>query len=472
MCWSRVKANEIRVVVQQPQTGRFRLEAAARVDGRASDRGTVAVMRAEIEDSVPLAVAWTCRDGRGVAAVPIFSEAIGEEGSGIVLGDHAISGVTELLGGEIAILYERSDVRARRAAPDVTEPTTIEPSFVAGQSRERVELADIAIVLDQRGRCWGSVRFDVVTEQHRVKLLLPRGMRLFETLVDGRPANASPCDDGTWEIPLLTTRWPRSVLAVFAGDMGASAGDGKPFNIEAPVIEGLPCMRIAWQVHTPGGDVLRVADPARIVTEAMYRSERAEAFGRLEADFARAIESASPPERRRLEEFVGLRRNGEPLTAERPWMTQPVTGMVSGDTLYAIVDAPMNEAARGGLAVRIGRRIDPTARGRVLATLVLVLAAIAVGKIVQLRPRSLVSTSRWLVPAVASVAGLAWLGLLTPSWPGWLMVAAGAVDGLPRAFPWRRMSPADESTIAQFASPAGMVIADVPSTQQMPLPPR
>ena len=140
------------------------------------------------------------------------------------------------------------------------------PASVAGRRRARVELADVSLVLDQRGRCWGSVRFDVVTIEPLLRLSLPAVMRLFETLVDGRPANAVPRDDGTWEIPLLATGWPRSVLAVFAGDMGAQAGDGKPFEIGAPSLAGLPCTRMVWTVWTPGGEVLRVADPARVVT--------------------------------------------------------------------------------------------------------------------------------------------------------------------------------------------------------------
>jgi hypothetical protein len=67
---------------------------------------------------------------------------------------------------------------------------------------------------------------------------------------------------------------------------------------------------------------------------------------------------------------------------------------------------------------------------------------------------------------------VAWCFLLEPWWPGILLLAAAAVDGLPRACRWRRVPLSDESTITQFAVPSGAVIADVPSTQQILLPPR
>lgn len=476
ICWSRVRANQLRVVVQQPRTGRFRLEAEARVEGRASNRGTVAVMRADIAGTVPLAVAWTSRDGRGVAAVPIFTEAIGEESGGIVAGDRVISGGTDLLGGELAIYYERGDVIDARPANVAIEPTAEEldaaAATVAEQRRERVELADVSLVLDQRGRCWGSVRFDVVTGRPLLRLSLPAGLRLFETLVDGRPANAVPRDEGTWEIPLLTTRWPRSVLAVFAGDMGSEAGDGKPFEIGAPVLDGLPCMRMLWTVRTPEGEVLRVADSARVVAEDAYRSERAAAFDRLASDFRQALETASGPDRLRLEEFLALRSRGELLTAEKPWVPDFDVDNVGNAALYAVIDAPMKGAAVQGLALRVGRRIDPTIGNRAVATLLLVAAAAMAWKLARHWPDAWTTPARCVVPAAAALAGVAWCFLLEPWWPGVLLLAAAAVDGLPLVCRWRRVPLSDESTIAQFATPSGGVIADLPSTQQILLPPR
>lgn len=473
ICWTRINANQVRVVVQQPRTGRFRLEVEARVEGRASNRGTVAVMRADIAGTVPLAVAWTSRDGRGVSAVPVFSEAIGEESGGLATGERAISGTIDLLGGELAIHYDRGDEISSTGVTIEAEPapeglvTTAAP-----RRRERVELGDVSLVLDQRGRCWGSVRFDVVVDRPWLRLSLPSGMRLFETLVDGRPANAVPRDDGAWEIPLLTTRWPRSVLAVFAGDMGTQAGDGKPFEIEPPVLIGLPCTRMLWTVRTPGGEILRVADPARVIAEDVYRSERAAAFDRLGPDFLQALESVNGPDRRRLDEFLALRRRGELLTAEKPWVPDTDPEVIGGGVLHAVINAPVNGTASHGFALRVGRRIDPTVRHRAVATLLLVAGAAMAWKIGRHVPPAWTSAVRCLVPVAAAVAGVAWLLLLTPSWPGALLLAGAAVDGLPRACRWRRVAISDESTIAQFATPPGVVLVDVPSTQQMPRPPR
>jgi hypothetical protein len=141
-----------------------------------------------------------------------------------------------------------------------------------------------------------------------------------------------------------------------------------------------------------------------------------------------------------------------------------------------VLDAPRqrmtNGTARQGLALRVGRRSDPTIGNRVVATLLLVAgAALAWNAMRYWRP-AWTPALRCVVPGAVAAAGVAWLFLLTPSWPGVLLLAAAAVDGLPRACRWRQVALSDESTIAQFATSPGAVLPDVPSTQQMPLPPR
>ncbi len=473
ICWSRVAANQMRVVVQRPETGRFRLDVAARVQERASNRGTVAVMRAGIAGTTPLTVGWTSRDGRGVTVLPIFSEAIGEESGGAMAGERVISGTVELLGGEVAIQYERGEVIDLPVAAVDVEPTSAEGMAAFPEQREeRVELADVTLVVDQRGRCWGSVRFDVVANGPLLRLALPSGMRLFETLVDGRPASAVPRDDGTWEIPLLTTRWPRSVLAVFAGEMGSQSGDGKPFEIGAPVLQGLACRRMVWAVWTPGARVLRVADPARVVTAAEYEAEQVAAFGRLAPDFAESLTVMKGPGRGRLEEFMTLRGSGELLAAEKPWVPKPGPDRASADLLYAVVEGPMAGDTVRGLTLRVARRADPTVGGRVLATLVLMVGAVVLWKTGRFWPADWTVTVRRWLPAAAAAAGVAWLILLTPAWPGMVFLLVALIDGLPRVSRWWLPSFSDESTVAQFPSPSGVGLADMPSTQQIMLPPR
>ena len=153
-------------------------------------------------------------------------------------------------------------------------------------------------------------------------------------------------------------------------------------------------------------------------------------------------------------------------------MPGPDPAMVGGGVLHAVLDVPMEAAAVYGLALRVGRRSDPTVGNRAVATLLLVAGAALAWNIVRHWPAAWKPVGRQLLPVGVAVAGVVWLALLTPAWPGLLLLAVATVDGLPRVWWWRQVSLSDESTIAQFATLPGAVMADVPSTQQMPLPPR
>ncbi|MEO1992833.1 MAG: hypothetical protein ABGW78_12920 [Pirellulales bacterium] len=475
--WSR-SAQSIKILSQQPQTGRFRLEVEARVEERVSNRGTLVMMRADIASAGPLSVVWTSRDQRGVAVLPVFSEAIGEEG-GVPLGESFLTrGSLDISGGEPALQYERgnavqpmeeSDVKSSpQSSNDQQQPV----KEFQEKRHERVELADVALVLDQRGRCWGSVRFDVIVDRSTLQLSLPTGMRLFEALVDGRPASAVPRDDGTWEISLLTSHWPRSVLAVFAGDKGSQAGDGKPFEIGAPQLEGLPCNRMLWKVQTPGGDVLKIAEPARAVTRGDYQDERASALMRLSDDFNQAIQQTQGIDRQRLEEFVALRKDKDLLSAERAWVPVVDNELVGGPVLYAVVDEPMDGVRLRGLALRVGRHGDATVRGRVLATLFILGLAVIVWKVVQQWPSACVKVVQYCVPIVLAGAGCAWLLFLKPIWPGLFMVLAAGFAVVPKMYARFTASPSDETTVAQFATPTNTSVIEVSSAGQIPIPQR
>ena len=475
--WSR-SAQSLKILSQQPQTGRFRLEVEARVEERVSNRGTLVMMRADIASAGPLSVAWTSRDQRGIAVLPVFSDAIGEE-SGVPLGERFVSsGSLEVSGGEPALQYERgNDVQPMEESDkesSVQSSSDPQPAIkkVREKRRERVELADVALVLDQRGRCWGSVRFDVIVDRSTLQLSLPTGMRLFEVLVDGRPASAEPCDDGTWEISLLTSRWPRSVLAVFAGDKGSQTGDGKPFEIGAPQLKGLPCTRMLWNVQTPGGDVLKIAEPARAVTRSDYQDERASAFMRLSNDFNQAMQQSQGIDRQRLEEFFTLRKEEDLLSAERPWVPGVDRESVGETVLYVVVDEPMDGGTLRGLALRVGRHGDATVRGRVLATLMILSLAVIVWKVVQQWPSACVKVVQYCVPIVLAGAGCTWLLFLKPIWPGLFMVLSAACAVVPRMYARFNVSPSDETTVAQFATPTNSAVIEVSSAGQIPIPQR
>ncbi len=481
--WERTASGRVLLVVQRPRAGRFRLEVAARVVGRVANRGSFAVLRADAAGLVPLVVTWTSRDGRGMALTGSFDEAvgaaeaigeveaIGEEPAGLVASPQRMRGSIELLGGEVALHYERGE-----DGPLVDPAATAEVARVAAEEEtpdqrvRRVELADISIALDPRGRCWGTVRFDVVAVDSKLRLAVPAGLRLFETLVDGRPAPVTPRDDGTWELPLLETAWPRSLLVVFAGETGAPPGSGRPFEIAVPSPVGYPCARMLWTVRSPGDEMLRIAAPARLVDGQTLVAERRAAFGRLVGDYRRAVETADGIDRARREAFMAG-RGAAPLATETARMP---ASMAEGDVvLHAVIDDPMVDGRVVGLAVRMGRRPDPTAWSRALATLLLVgLVGLAWIAARMRSDRWRQALSRWLPPAAAAV-GVFWLLFLEPAWPGGVILVAAVAGMVPRMAPRRvRAAVGDESTVTQFAPPADVLLAPAPVGRQTVVKPQ
>ncbi|NDH94356.1 MAG: hypothetical protein EBZ13_07485, partial [Planctomycetia bacterium] len=132
-----------------------------------------------------------------------------------------------------------------------------------GSFQAAVELADIEIVIDERGRLSGIGRFDLTTSRSAVGLRLPEGFRLFELLVDGRevqpavPGREGP--DDVWTITLRPSPWPREIVAVFAGEIGTEVMEGEPVLFEPPMLTGLPTKRVIWTVDHPARLSPRVA---------------------------------------------------------------------------------------------------------------------------------------------------------------------------------------------------------------------
>jgi hypothetical protein len=411
-----------------------------------------------------LVVTWTSRDGRGMALTGSFdaaidaAEAIGEEPVGLVASPQRMRGSIELLGGEVALHYERGE-----DGPLVDPAATAEVEGVAAEEQtpdrrvRRVELADVSIALDPRGRCWGTARFDVVAVESKLRLAVPAGLRLFETLVDGRPAPVTPRDDGTWELPLLETAWPRSLLVVFAGETGAPPGSGRPFEIAVPVPVGYPCARMLWTVRSPSDETLRIAAPARLVDGQTLVAERRAAFGRLAGDYRRAVETAGGIDRARREAFMAG-RGAAPLSTETARMP---ASMAEGDVvLHAVIDDPIVDGRVVGLAVRMGRRPDPTAWSRALATLLLVGLVGLTWIAARMRSdRWRQATSRWM-PRAAAAFGVFWLLFLEPAWPGGVILLVAVAGMVPPMRPRHvRADVGDESTVTQFAPPADVLLA-------------
>lgn len=454
--WSRVAPGTVLAVVQRPRAGRFRLEVEARLPGRPPARAALPVMRAALAGSVPMTVEWRTAAGRGAQMRASYGEPLEDDGVLLAAGERTAFGTLELAGGETALIYELGDVEpaAPPTAPAVAAGGA--PAATASDARDaRVEWADVFLDMDGRGRAWGKARFDVVAAATDVRLALPAGMRLFEVLVDGRAVAAVPQDDGTWLVPVFGVRWPRSVVAVFAGESGAGNIDGAPFAIAAPALVGLPCRQLAWTIRLAPGLTLRLAEPARLVDAAAVAAARQGAAERLEDEFIRAIEESDAAERSRMTDFARLRRTGGALPAEEAW-TRSIVDAAAGETVHVVMDEPGRDGRLAALVVRVGRVGDPTAGARAMATLGVVVACFAAWHLAARWPRGWRTSPTALMPVPIGLAAVVWLLLLEPAWPGWvlLMVAAALV-----AVAWRRrreMAPAGDSTITQFAPSAGL----------------
>ena len=416
--WKQTSAGRVVAVVQRPRAGRFRLEVAARLSGRPAASGPLPLLYAELDAGAPLLVTWRVGEGLGVAVRQF-------DGSPVDRG-------LEFLPGQSPPRYslDEEPVAAKPAAGEPDAPGGQPADASAGTAprprRPRVELADIHLAVGERGRAWGMARFDLVAAEPVVRIELPAGLRLFDLLVDGRPAGSTvpvlPRAGNVWEVQLFDARWPRSVLAVFAGEIGAPLTDGVPLELSAPTVVGLPCTRTLWTLHVPDGMMLHVDEPARVVDEAGVAEQRRASLRRLEGDFERALAECGQGPRSRLEEAVRLRREGLPLPLEAAWNR----GRESRTTAFPPGVSVVTGGDRHGLTIRGVRRQDPTVNPRALATLSILAVGGLAFTVARRRPAE---WRRWMGtagPFAALVSGLSWLFLFSPSWPAWLLVALSA----------------------------------------------
>lgn len=341
--WRRATPEHGVLTIQRPVAGRFRLELAAHVPHAPAATGRVPVVRALVP-AAPAVVAWN--ESR---------EATAPDRS------------WELRSDDRPPLYT---LRVA-LAPEPAEPLPVEPASPAPQAvvaDPRVELADVEVTFEDRGRAWGRARFDVVAQDRVVRLALPRGMRLFEAFVDGQPALPStpatgigpaPTDGGErWDITLYDTNWPRSIEVVYAGTVGGALGEDGPIAVAAPTLIGLPCTRCIWTLRAPRDAVVHVAEPGRLLDAAAVQEEQAAALAALRTDFERVIEISPAITRERLQAVLDAR---ERRLDDASRVADDSTGAVVH--VAAPIDAP--------LTVRIARRRDPSLTSRAWATLAL-----------------------------------------------------------------------------------------------------
>jgi hypothetical protein len=416
--WTRESADRVVAILQRPRAGRFRLEMTAHLPAAPARKAPLPLLRAILDDTVPMVVSWNARPGQLSA-------------------DRSIEVFPDQPAPDYALEEPRDEDTPTATGDASPVPNAASTTADAAAPRPRVELADIQLTIDDRGRAWGTARFELLAAGPVVSLRLPPGMRLFEVFVDGRIADASlpnlPAAGTVWDVRLHDVRWPRSLVAVFAGDLGRRLADGMPIQIEPPRLVGLPCSRLLWTLIPPPGLMIRVAEPAEVVAAGLLEAEREAAIGRLDEDFQRAIATAPPAERPRLQDF---QRSRPALASRRP---QPE----ASDRLPGAVTAPaagtlpthviMDEDV--GLAIRASRRQDGTVSGRGLATLLTLSVGGVALVLARWQPRGFVSLIRLLLPIAAMLGGGVWTVTLLPWWPGvaiWLGGCAALVAAWPR----------------------------------------
>lgn len=345
--WARPTPEQLVAVVQEPRAGRFRLEVDARVATRAGDRGRLAVVRADLAGGAPLLVSWRSEPDVRVEVRPAAG------------GDAAATSV-ELREGDAAPDYEILPPAA----------STPEPAPVAGATEPlaggpgRIERAETFLAFDARGRVRGAVRFDVSAAAPEVQLRLPAGLQLFDVVVDGAGTVAEPRGE-TWAVRLHDVRWPRSILALFAGELGPDAVDGAALTLAAPALEGLPDPEMLWTLRPPDGCDVAIAAPGQRLDAAALAARRDAAATAIEQGFAPALAAAEGDEFERLAALAEARRRGGAPAVEAAW--ERGLGWDRGSVARESA-ADVAAAATGGLTVRIVRRADATAPSRAAAT--------------------------------------------------------------------------------------------------------
>ena len=410
---ARPSATRLVVVLQRPRTGRFRLTLNGRLPSRPDPRGRLPLARAVMPGEVPLAV--TCRSSPQVAVQvqPANSKATGTTG-----GD--ADDFREVLPGEPGPEYVLS-------AQTTVEPGTGPRSAVTSQTGKDtpighvVELTTMHVTIDRRGRVWGTARFDLVTERPVVRLRMPPGLRLFDLLVDGREMEAVPQGGDAWDVRLNDIRWPRSILAVFAGEVGGRLEDGVAIRLETPRLEGLPARSVLWAIDAPPGMRLRMAEPAKLISPTEWQAAIGAGRQRVAALFQTALAASGDVERERLAGFATLRMSGDRPRLEAEWERAIAPRGDGSNRVFALA------ADDQGVTIRAVRDADATVPARGLVTAGLV-AALAAGWSISGRWPGVwaAAVSRgW--PWAVAVAGAAWVAALRPALPGWALVAVGVI---------------------------------------------
>lgn len=437
--WRLDGPRRILVVVQRPRSGAFMLDVTVILPGAPAATGSLPLVRAVLEPGGPLTVTWRMAEGR----VGVVGE-IAPRYDGEARAEPASSGSVEVAADADDPPYRISERGAETTEDgepvDVPSPPPLPPPAVElpsgdGSGGPRVEIVETHLAIDARGRAWGVSRFDVVAADPVVRIRIPPGMRMFDVFVDGRIANdAIPARtsiaENAWELRLLDIAWPRSIVAVYAGEVSDGLPPDGVLEVATPSIVGLSTLRSAWVVEVPEGIVALPLPPGEPVDELAMTAARRGAIERLAGEYQRAMAGAAADDASRLGDFLRQRRREAVLPMPAAWSH---VGMRDSHAAAAW-SAPLRLLQDGeaqGLRLAVARRADGSMPGRALVT-----AAMLLGVVVLLEARrrtpivsrlaSILLAPWWVPPVFLIGGGVSWIASLDPTWPGWLAAVAGA----------------------------------------------
>jgi hypothetical protein len=444
--WSRPAPTRVVAIVQRPRPGRFRLVMQARIPGRPAASGAMPIARCGMPAGVPLVVTWRSATGLDVEVAPAAAAAAGgpagERSAGVDAAE--FREIPPGVAGPVYSLRETPSGDARAVEPASPSDEDMSAMIDAG-----VEATTIHLAFDLRGRSWGVARFNVVSSDATVQLRVPAGCRLFGVLVDGRETQADPRSADVWDVRLHDVRWPRTLVAVFAGDVGGRPDDGGAVMLRPPSIENLPCREVLWSIDPPAGMQARVAPPARVLDAVAWGEAQAAVRQRVGAMFEAALRATTDIERKRLEVFAAERSEDHLPALEGEWQRIAAATASQGRVRFAT-------GAGEPAVIRVARIPDATTPSRGLATIAFV-AALAVGWSLAGRwPGAWSAVIGAVWPWGAVIAGGLWIATLTPAIPGLLLVVIGGLAvatwwqdaraGTPPSVPAVAVQPGSEST--------------------------
>ncbi len=328
-----------------------------------------------------------------------------------------------------------------------------------------VRLADVAVIRQQDGTCYGMVTFDLSPAGlARATLDVPKGFELIQATLAGLPARLTASEDGARQLALGPEEFPQRLEVVFAGRVPAGA-TRDAYHIPYPVLRDLHVERTLWTVYAPPRDgTLELVDTSRQIDgfrQEMFRLKSVTLLSSLpqyvrtdspqgeidrwflpwqrrwRASRSRVAQwQLQPTEKERVDGLEIALADRRQATAAKSLGAEQIREQVlseaatGGDLaeLDGLASMANRRAVRGTLQGAGGEIAVRSTRGfSDLAARLLVALAMAVGTAAFCLLGRREDFRQWFLrwPHLAGVLlGLAWWLWLTPSAVGWVIVAA------------------------------------------------